>query len=448
MSIPSQKKFIQIKPTNNASANEYTYKNGVSTIDFDIPAQPALLRAKTIRFSGICSILQGASENGVNKRTNNASSVSPFISRIDSRVGLHSLIDNITISSSQTGTVYETIKNYNRLASMLLTQNNALSDYQNEQGMLSGALGKESSTSKLCDCDFAFSLNFFTGFLNAEVIDLLLVGGLRISIYLNSDVDVIYDNNYLANAETDASSGGGSFFKIKDLSLNYDLDIIKDPKQLQVLGKAGQWSYNSWSSFFQNLQSNIHQSSINISKASVRTVLMNMCPSNFSNNYSRNGQLNLRIMKSGPINGETRNSVICPLSKVLFLRNGLRYPLNYEMESDNGLNPAELVLQGLNGEKYTALNKRFLQSQKTLSNGALVADSRFTNEASGDDAINAFVIAMNYSHISGGANFKNTPLQFRLESDTFTDQTPQSLFIFVNSLNTVTIQKGNVNIVN
>ena len=455
MSIPAKKRFIEIQPTNMSSNNQYSYKDGYSTLEFDIPAQPALLRGQSLKLNGLFSVLQGATTSGVNRTP--ANSNKGFMSRIDDRNGIHSIIQNLTISSSLTGTVYESIRNYPRLASILLVQSNSLDDYSEAQGMLSGALGKQKQTSKLCDRQFSFSINLFSGFLNSEVIDLLLVGGVRISIFLNSDVDVVYDNNFADTTNTDASSNGGSFYRLNDATLSYDLDVIKDPMQLQSLGKMGGWSYNSWSSFFQNIQSSIHQSSINIAKENVRSVVMNLIPSKWSNNYSRNGQLQMRLLKSGVNdNNDPKINTICPLNNVLFQRNGLRFPLNYEMRTPIGSDalPAEVLLQSMNVEQYEKLNTHLLQSAITLSNGEMrpstagvVGATNIKSELHGQDAISVFNIGVNYSHISAGANFKNTPLVFRLESPTFTDQTATSAFVFVNSQNTVMFQNGSVQII-
>ena len=97
----SQRKLRQIRPT-NIGKNIWSFKEGTPQISFSMKGVEVVV-GRTLRLNGVFRVIDATGKKPSNnvpmadKTTENPSNVS-----IDSRIGLHSVIENISINNATT----------------------------------------------------------------------------------------------------------------------------------------------------------------------------------------------------------------------------------------------------------------------------------------------------------------------------------------------------------
>tara|TARA_B110000908_G_C10263597_1_gene461373 strand:+ start:4251 stop:5600 length:1350 start_codon:yes stop_codon:yes gene_type:complete len=437
----SKRKMRQIRPT-NIGKNEWSFKEGTPQIEFQMKGTEIVI-GSTMRLNGVFEVFTASKT----KPTNNKDVVSKQNVNIDSRIGLHSVLENITLNNATTGRNYEIVKHYNRLVSTLQPKQTSQSDYVGGGVDINGATSKSENTGNLCNRKLSFSLPLHCGMLK-EKLDLSLLGGLEIILDLASDSFVLNDTNYKDATDTSAQ---GSYYKLKDLVLSYDA-IIPSAQAQQAMARntSGSFNYTSFASYYTTIVGSDSNHIFNLNSSYTQSIMMNIIPSKWINNYQRNSSSTTPLLNQiGGTGSLVRKATI---KDITFLRNNMKFPLDFTIPAKEFIgqtnNPnANLIFEDINSVRVPSKNVSALISPVNVRGfGNVRPNSAFyfptSNKLGSNDPV--FNLSIGYDNIKGlGVNMKNSPFGFRVRSNlTHGTDNPHSVYLFVKQLNTLQISNG------
>lgn len=439
---------VEIFPANNPPNNAYSFRNGNPIIQFHIANANKLLMGNSVRINGIFRLNAGNSKESPVSAVvlaNNATlkaGIAPNRFTINNRVGLHSCLQQVTLSN-QNNQSLETIRNYNRYLASVIASTHSQDDLDSNLSMKS--LNCSSSLVGACmlNNDVSFSLPILTGMLNsANPIPLGNNGirGLVIQIELAPDSSVIH-NSDSAHA-TDATSNGGAFYQFRDLSLTYDLLVPDQSGQSKMaIPASGSFEYNSVNSLYSVVNTNDYSQSFNLGTSNTLSVIHNFLPTTHINNYLQDGfkTPGLRNISGGVYGADVA------INEVNYTKGGVKFPLDYEIDSQgtdgqnlpninierNFINAIKPITQYNHSTKslWTSINKptkNDIQGNPCKSNkqegGLYQQDANVNNKL--------FGLGINFDPLSRvGVNFKNTPYGVRIKSD-LDGNSPNSIYTY------------------
>ncbi|MHA2367092.1 MAG: hypothetical protein ACXAC7_24280 [Candidatus Hodarchaeales archaeon] len=317
----------EILPLNLPANAEYSFSKGASLIQFIIPQSPQLLLTKTLKLNGKLRINRSTSTfsapvfpNNINNKGTGAYSL-----RLNERVGINALFDNIVISSSGSGgQVMESLRNVGRLHALTkpLTHNQGQYD-----GELNGKDPTLASRSKISAVDVNtevfFSIPIETGLTQGNESLPLGVNGLR---GMEIQIQLANDQNVLITSEADKNS---VYYSLVDLSLCYDTLTFDASTTAEMERPAtSSLEYNSYAHQYQVVNASDTQLNLNFGVKNCLSVIASTVPTTSINNIEVDSMStnNLLNQNAGVYN------VAAPLRTVTFGRNGQRVPLDYEIE--------------------------------------------------------------------------------------------------------------------
>lgn len=445
----------------NLGDGKFSDRNGMNQITFEIPKRPAILNGKSLRMCAKFKVVNGDGTTAPQNRSQfyqDGAITNSFF--IDSKVGVNSVIDVLSIQNLN-GQTYSTCKNYSRLCSSLIPLNESFYGYINGGcDTFYGANGKDAQTAMKCDSEYSVGLPLYDGLLQGQPYDLELLNGCRIVITLNNSNYVINNNYYNDSQNTSGKTDGGAYYELSEVLLYAELEVPDEDGQTAMKqNKNGVIDYNTYTSFYNVIQSTDHNINLNINTGRTLSVISNLIPSSYINNYDYNSSMTRQLLCEGATAGKLDLQV--NIDEITFLKSGIRVPLDYEIETEEPQdNNTITALQNFN--ELSAIRNlwrldNFLKSQKTeLSNlydvAGVVEQPRFDNIHPAlitEDHHQQFNIGVNYDDITyNGLNFKGTPLGIRIQSSVPPTKTfkPHSYFIFVKNRNTLVVQDGVINV--
>jgi hypothetical protein len=226
--------------------------------------------------------------------------------------------------------------------------------------------------------------------------------------------------------------------------------------------RNGVMEYNTYSSFYNVLNSDDHNISLNINTGRTLNVISNIIPSNWVSNYDYNSQRTTQVLTVDGA-GELKNRVL--LEELTFTKGGMRLPLDFEVDSNEtegqGIADSFANWEELNALRDTWVSGNFVKSLQTeLSNpyqrigGLTVKQARFNRKDKpalvDEDKVQQFTMGFSTDKITdNGTNYKGTPLGMRIRHNLQGKiLVPHSLFLYVKHKNTIMFQNGMVNVMN
>ena len=454
--MTTTREVIQINPT-NLGDGVFSDRNGLNQIIFEIPQMPKIMNGKSLRVSGKFTLKQGDKTASTNATNFFAETPTGDI-MIDGRTGLSSVIETLSIQNLQ-GATYSTIKQYNRLCSSLIPMNESIASYLNGGvDTLYGGLGKDVSTAKKCDKPYDFALPILDGFLQGQPVDLQLVKGLRIVITLAPSNFVIHNNKWRNTASTAGRDNGGAFYELSDVLCYFEAESPDaEGQEAMMMNRNGVLEYNTYSSFYNVLQSNDHNITLNINTGRTIATIGNIIPSNWLNNYFYNSSQTLQLLTENA--GDVLENRV-QMDEITFTKGGLRIPLDFEIVSKEtqqvGVADSFKNWESINAIRPSWNVSNMVKSLRTELSNPLTdtTQARFTRQRPSmteEDNRQQYNIGVNYDHITdNGMNFKGTPLGIRIQSTLPAGKSikPHSIFLYILHKNTIVFQDGMVNIVN
>tara|TARA_R110000772_G_scaffold102249_1_gene202949 strand:- start:578 stop:1879 length:1302 start_codon:yes stop_codon:yes gene_type:complete len=428
-------RFLEIQPTNSNAS--FSYNEGRPILTFQISEQEAMLLPRSVRFVGQFNAYKNQDRDV--DTTNRLS--------MDSRLGVWSIIDQLVISSVRSKQTIEHLRHANRFYSTYFPSTSdekhligaygetgltlPSTDAQRTSVILessgSGTIGSSANNNEFC-------IHLPSGLLSGTgAIPLSAqsgVGGLEISIHLSPSSAVLFDKS------GDASGAGllNAFYEVFNCKLICE---VNDPVAMPS-GTGGQLEYNSFSGYYQTINSTNADINFSLGLSRVKGVFMNFIPSSYLNNLNQNSMATLIPTRA---TGE-----IADLSQVVFTKGGMRYPLDYNIDtaykqdtSQKQVDP-QVYRNGLNAVvPFTTVSHSLISpinsNKDWTTNGNAVLEG----------GVN-YNIGVAYDTVgSTGANFMNEAWGVQMDIG-LTDNNPVSAFIFVNAKQTLLFSAGQVQV--
>jgi hypothetical protein len=315
------KRFMRLAPSNGSGS--FSFTNGNPVIRFSVADAQAMLIGKEMRFCGKLAIFKTATTViDYNEEIN-----------IDRIAGIQSFISSVSIGSRRySANVLEVVQNYPRLCSSLYANTHSPKGMRtqvfNEQGSCGKGRYSEYDLKAIQDdgdrtlmnarkativgrdlatpLEFALRLN--TGLLMNDAIPLNLLGGLEITINLNSNFSALYGSDDL---EADCS------YQIIDPYLICPLLYLNSQQIAEANQQSqGSFSFMSYQSLYSVLNSTDQSIVHRLNSRNMVSVIQNYIPIKFLNNKGYNG---MACWDAGGIDN------------VEFHKDGVRYPLEYNL---------------------------------------------------------------------------------------------------------------------
>jgi hypothetical protein len=428
-------RYLEIKPQNHNAS--FSYNEGRPIISFQISEQEALLLPRSVRFCG-----------QFNAYTNTARAV-PSNERLnmDSRLGIWSIVDQLVISSARSKQTIEHLRHANRFYSTFFP---ATSDEKHligafgESGLtLPSTEGQQRSVIQESGAQTnnanEFCIHLASGLLSGtSAIPLSAqsgIGGMVIDIHLSPSSAVLFDKN------GDASGGNllGAFYEVFNCKLVCELHM-PSPEDMPASSSGGQLEYNSFSGYYQTINSTNAEINFSLGLSRVNSVFMNFIPSSHLNNLNHNSMATLIPTRA--------DGTIADLSQVVFTKGGIRYPLDYNIDTaykqDNKQRQVDpqVIRNGLNAIipftkiTHTSIspvncNKDWSSNDNSVLNGGLNYIVGIAYDTVGSD--------------TAGGNFMDEAWGVQLDLG-LTDNNPVSAFIFVHAKQTLMFKGGQVQV--
>ncbi len=439
MNIAQVEKF-EILPSNQPANGVFSFRNGNPVVVFNIGSQNKLLKASTLRINGELEVLTnaGAIANNNNLKGGGASNIVT-----NHRVGASSVIQNVNISSNDTGQTLESVRQYGRLVASILPSTHSLDDFVSNYSTTELNAGLVGLSSNLNNNRVSFSLRLMAGMLNGgQAIPMGVNGvrGLQISIELASDQQV------LSGAQ--AAAAGGAFYQVRNLSLTGDM-LVPDANGLQQLAVPGNgsFSYNSYNNLYSVIDSSDSTQTYNLANSNVLNVFHNFLPVSHANSYGQDSfSTNLPQLTNAA--GTVYNGGDIQLNKVAFSRGGMKlaldYDLNVQTQSQQGrpltavnINALDAIMpySTISHLSNQPINEGFGGNDEVVyeSNGTQQTFTQANPAASGRN----FAIGVALDNISGvGIDFRGQSYATRIQSN-LDGKSPNAVYTYVLSKNTL-----------
>jgi hypothetical protein len=309
------RQFFEILPLNNVS--QFSYSQGQDKIKFVIPASAGrLLDPREL-------VLSGTLQLNIDSTTPLSDSDSQLIS-VDSVAGVQAVIEKVEVNNMSMNVMLDQTINYDLCAKVKTASAYSISDIAvGEPAVLQCCSPASLGTGvKLCrpnfgDAGFEFAIKMMNGLFhdNGLPIQLDAVGGLEVTIYLNSD------KNVLMNV---ATGGAGltqnSFYTLSEVKLFGRYTTASPQLQKQI---GGALPFKSWNVNLQNVQSSNDTISWRPRVASLDNVLTVFQPNEFSrNNFDADSQ---------------STDDLIGMKSYQHAKNGMPFPIDYPVVQEPAL---------------------------------------------------------------------------------------------------------------
>jgi len=413
----ADKKYLTIQPSNVPASGKISHKGGNPIITIQLGRQDAMLDLDSVRLSGELDIFRNAA--GTLRPTDAAASEL----RASHKLGAFGIIDQLVFRHAETKQVLEHIRHYGRFMSSFLP---VMSGLQDQTGHLSETALINSNYRCFRDTVIRnnkaspFSIPLPSGMtLGADKLPLSKVP-LEIEIHLAPDSQFFYSSDgSLPNVSE-------CFYELTNVELTCEVDVgDESPDQ-------GAWSFNSISSYFSTLESTNSIINYNLGLSKVLGAFVNFVPSSFVNNLGQDGYLTyMPSLASG---------ALANLETISFLRNGERFPLNFEVDSvyDSSNNATTVVdAQVIKSFLHSIIPES--QHDRTGA-GPLVSNRSFTVNA---DATTGYRLMPECGGVYGvgvlydmldseGVDFSGAQFSIQMTNG-LSDGNPVSAYLFVKS---------------
>lgn len=456
-SVIQQVQRVEILPLNPPANNSYSFKEGFPIVQFLIPNQPKMLVGASLRLNGTLRVNQPESteaapvlpDNNNNKATGAAASNGICLS---SRVGVSSVIEQITLSS-MTNQTLEIVRNYGRYLASALPITHSQEDLDTNTQQQSLTASRKLNGGLLVNNDVEFSIPLRTGLLsggNAIPIGTNGIRGMIVQFQLSPDANVL--SGFVDNAGAEQNQAGrssGCFYQLRDLSLSYNL-LVPDAKGQEQMSVAatGSMTYNAISHLYSVINSSDQTQNYNLGTSKTQSVFHNFLPTTHINNYAQDGFATppLRNQNAGVYDTD----VI--LDRVSFLKGGVLFPLENEIDTAS---PAaqdrpesELITNFINSIKpYKNMNHSLisLNTENGLHTETNVAGANQSAFVQADqDAVFGMGVAEDPYRV--GVDFKGTNYGLRIKSN-LNGTSPNSIFTYVLATNSLMYSPSGIAVV-
>ena len=453
----------EILPLNAPSEGKFSFKNGFPLITFQISQREALLNGKSVRLNGKIKLMQnnGADINNNGNSTSGGGTGAVYNTCFDSRIGIASVFQQITISTSD-GRTIEQIRQYPRWLATNQAYTHSQEDLDSNTQVSSLTSSRSSTGSLIQNQQVSFSIPLRCGVLSGtEGINLASVNGLIITIELAPDFQALgpwltINGDYVAGSGAVSDTALGANYEVSDLTMSYDLHIPEDPNSLK---NNDVMSYNAVSHIYSVVNSSDQTTNLNLGTQKTLSVIHNHIPSNFVNNPEVNSNSTPRLRNKGAAAPYySLGDEIDPKS-VSFQRGGVLFPLDNRINGEAvGSNTnkrhevqSEKSINALNAVKPYQSTNHLLMSQRTetgiTAQTDCIGSCRYESNLPDFSACQSIGVRTDPFRV--GVSYNNTNYAVRVQSDLGVGAggaSPNSLYTYVLSENVLQTTNNGISV--
>tara|TARA_R110000822_G_scaffold35896_5_gene101048 strand:+ start:195 stop:1526 length:1332 start_codon:yes stop_codon:yes gene_type:complete len=424
----------EIVPSNITSSGRLSYANGQPTIQFLLGEQDRYIKPGSIRLVGEFTVY----------KTGTTIPVAGEGIRMNERLGVNSLIDQLNIFSQKTGQTMESINHWNRMMSSYLSVTQSQQDFvghsyesslrcsnfaAQQKGVVENTQGNAAGGG-LSPNEFCIPLvsGLFNGQEPIPLSGTWGVGGLRIEVQLAPDSNVLF------SADDSSTNLVDAYYELSNVRLICEVTTPPADQLSQLATQTtNTFTYNSISSYYQTINSANATLNFNLALSKVLGVFMNVVPASHINSLTRDGLATLPFSNS--------DGTMAKVEQVVWTRGGERYPLQYNVDTiqkTDALNDtvdSQLTRNYLNS--VMAFAKLGRTSVDPVNMRYLELGPAFTNGKTIDKGGASFGLGVAYDSISDqGIDFSSQPFGVQLQLGLVSNH-PNAIFLFVHSKQTV-----------
>ena len=425
-------RYLSIKPSNSNASQ--SFRDGRPVISFTIAESESVLVPSSVRFCGRLHVYKDSAR----ARVEDADPLA-----MDSRTGMWSVLDQVVLSSATSKQTIEHIRHANRFYSSYLgvtSSEQSLIGHFGETGLsLPSTNGQKQSVVEegVGTNSNEFCIHIPTGMLSGtSAIPLSKssgIGGLTIDLHLAPDSMVLFNTNGSATQFPDA------FYELTDCQLVCETHSpsAEDVSKMEAMGG---FEYNSISGYYSTINSTNAVINFSLGLSRVESVFMNFIQSSYLNNLAQNSlQTIIPITKTGDI---------ADLSQVVFTKGGMRYPLDYNIDTQYKTDKTNKKVDPQVIRNFINSVVPFNQLTHTSISPVNTNKRYTTNDNSVLEGGSLYGVGVAYDILgsTAGGNFSEDAWGVQMDLN-LTDDNPTSAFIFVHSKNTILFKDGQIQVI-
>lgn len=313
-------KYLTLNPNNVPASGKVSFARGNPILSITIGRQDAVLDLSSIRLNGHLNIWRDAA--GTLHPTATAAQAGRL--RASHKLGIYSAIEQIVFRHAETKQVIEHIRHYGRFMSSYMP---VMAGMQDVAGHLSENALIMPNYRTFRDCVIRntghseFSIPLPAG---------LTLGGQKLPLSklpLEIEIHLAPDTQFFYSSDATLTDIQNAFYELSNIDLTCEVmegDSSPD---------TGVFAFNSITSYFNTLESTNSIINYNLGLSKVLGAFVNFVPSSFVNNLAQDGYLTYMPSKKIDSADATAGGALANLQTISFLRNGERFPENFEVSS-------------------------------------------------------------------------------------------------------------------
>ena len=431
---------ISIQPSNTISTGVIASNSGNNIIEFIIPESNRMIVPGSLRIVGDIQIFKDSASPPAIPTATDTVNISP-------KLGVHSIIDSVHLSSQVNKNTIENVRNYGRmLASMLPNTGSkyeAMGALSATSGMLPNILGQRLSfvnnVNNGAYSGNSFSIGLYTGLLMGnEPIPLSSegwgIGGLNIAINIADTSMVLY-----------APDNVNAFYQLSNVNLVCELMTPSTDQLSRLMSQtSATLEYNAFNSFYQSIASTNAIINFNIATPRALSFFANFIPSTYLNSLDYNSFNTL------PLINDLSSGQIAPIKQIVVTRGGEKVAIGYNLNTNVRTNASSVtadpnLVRNLMNSFGTNFDDIRLTQVSPVTNNRIGLNATQINEFA--DGAMTFGIGFALDDISGqGVDFRRKALTIALETG-LESGLSHGVFLYVLSKQTLIMSASGLQVV-
>ena len=337
--IAAVRKF-EIAPENQTSGNStWSYRDGNPIITFSIAPNEYYVRSKNLKLCFDVKLLDSAG-NPPNNNAQGGGAAREVI--FNNRVGVASLFSQLEINNFANQNL-ETIRHYGRLLGSLLPAGSGWNEYTTYLSNEFAVSSNEQVQGRYCNKTMSVAMPIMAGiFLQGADIPLSMdngIGGLNLKFSLQSSIQALYGTT---------GTTPNSYYEISNVSLmgEYAMPVGG------VLPAISSYPFSGFSSFYGVINNNDQTTQINPALSAVVSTFTNFVPTPHIANYAFDSMKTTPLLNAAI--GTTVYDQLAPISKISYMRGGVLYPLQFQVDENEVISRDAAVADQYAGSAYDA----------------------------------------------------------------------------------------------
>jgi len=334
--IAAVRKF-QIAPDNqNSSSQKWSPQSGNPLITFTIANAEMYLRSKNLRLCFDVELFTSAD-------------VPPTAGQVqlNDRIGVAGLFQQLEINNLTLNQNLETIRNFGRLQSSLISNSSGWDDYttylSNEFGSSSNVEVNNRYARRKISCAMPIMAGLFMGESDIPLSNDNGVGGLFLKWSLQPSVQALFGT----------AVAGGGYYELTNVTLMGEYGMPVGGK----LPNIDSYDFGAFSSFYSVINNNDVMTQLNPALSAVVTTFSSFIPTTHISSGTEDGYKTTPLLNADPVTGVYDQ--LAPITRLSFLRSGILFPLQQGIDESRMVVKTTGVGDTFGNSKFQALRQYY-----------------------------------------------------------------------------------------